>query len=240
MNLYIITGASKGLGSALAQISESKGERVYSLSRSKSKNGIFEKCDLSVPQNAENAINNIFAEVDMAEFEMVVLINNVGTLYPITTADKIKVEGIIANLNTNLLYAIVMCSCFIRRLKVFRGLKKIVNITSGAAQKAYHGWSLYCASKAGLEHFSRCIAMEQSRAGNPVSIVNIDPVLIDTDMQTLIRDSNDKDFPDLPRFIEYKNKNKLIDPIIIANQIIIGTESVKFYSGQTIKIDDYN
>ena len=188
MNLYIITGASKGLGSALAQIFESKGERVYSLSRSKSKNGIFKKCNLSVPQNAENAINNIFAEVDTAEFEMVVLINNVGTLYPITTADKIEVEGIIANLNTNLLSAIVMCSYFIRRLKDFRGLKKIVNITSGAAQKAYHGWSLYCASKAGLEHFSRCIAKEQSRADNPVSIVNVDPVLIDTDIQTLIRE----------------------------------------------------
>ncbi|MCP4583743.1 MAG: SDR family NAD(P)-dependent oxidoreductase [candidate division Zixibacteria bacterium] len=239
MNFYIITGASKGLGDAIARQAESKGKRVYSLSRSESQNGIFKKCDLSDPQNAENVINVIFDEVNPSEFQMIVLINNVGTLHPIKTADNIDFEEITANLNSNLLSAIVLCSCFIKRLRGFQGVKKIVNITSGAARKAYHGWSLYCASKAGLEQFSRCLAIEQSRADNPVSIVNVDPVLIDTDMQALIRNSNEKDFPDLSRFIEYKNQGKLADPETIASRILTGTELDKFYSGETIKVNDY-
>ena len=65
--------------------------------------------------------------------------------------------------------------------------KRILNISSGAGRNPYEGWGAYCTTKAGLDHFSRVVAMEQANEQYPVEIVSIAPGIIDTDMQATIR-----------------------------------------------------
>jgi len=78
--------------------------------------------------------------------------------------------------------------------------KKITFISSGAALRAKYGWSLYCASKAGLEQFCKTISIEQESQDNPILCITIDPDIIDTEMQSRIRTTDSVLFPESQRF----------------------------------------
>ncbi|MBV8633018.1 MAG: SDR family NAD(P)-dependent oxidoreductase, partial [Burkholderiaceae bacterium] len=96
----------------------------------------------------------------------------------------------------------------------------LVNISSGASSKGYAGWPLYCAAKAGLENFIRSLAAEQAGAAHPMTCLNIEPGVVDTDMQTQIRETGAELFPEVARFIELKKSGKLRSPKSVARAII--------------------
>ena len=100
----------------------------------------------------------------------------------------------------NLTAPMILSNAFIMKLKDFEGTKRIVNISSGAGRNAYEGWGTYCTTKAGLDHFSRVVALEQENAEYPVDIVSIAPGIIDTGMQETIRGSKEEAFPLLDQF----------------------------------------
>ena len=102
-------------------------------------------------------------------------------------ADKAGPLEIVRNIQINLTAPAVLLSGFIRHTQNWKMRKLVLNISSGAAVRPYFGWSAYCASKAGLEHFSRCAALEQKSRENPVTILSINPGVIDTSMQEKIR-----------------------------------------------------
>ncbi len=77
-----------------------------------------------------------------------------------------------------------------------------VNISSGAANRAISNWSLYCSSKAFIEMFFNVAEKEYERH----RFFNIDPGVMDTNMQKSIRDS---DFPDLSDFQKLEKEGKL-------------------------------
>ena len=60
----------------------------------------------------------------------------------------------------------------------------------------------YCAVKAGLDHFSRSVALDQAHMPHPARIVSLAPGVIDTDMQVQLRAGDPALFPDLARFVE--------------------------------------
>ena len=76
----------------------------------------------------------------------------------------------------------------------------MVNISSGAAVKAFYGWSLYCAAKAGVEAFTACVALEQQQAKHPVMVYAIRPGVIDTEMQQQIRAQDKTRFAEIEKF----------------------------------------
>ena len=93
-------------------------------------------------------------------------------------------------------------------------------ISSGAALRPYAGWSLYDAAKAGMDHFVRTLALEQAAQPHPFLTVNLDPGVIDTQMQALIRSTDKVDFPDVERFILRKEMGKLTPPTKVAESIL--------------------
>ena len=95
-----------------------------------------------------------------------------------------------------------------------------MNISSGASSKGYAGWPLYCAAKAGLENFIRSLAAEQIGTVNPMTCLNIEPGVVDTEMQAEIREAGAELFPDVARFIELKKSGKLRSPESVARAII--------------------
>jgi benzil reductase ((S)-benzoin forming) len=209
MNLFYITGTSSGIGFALANLLlKDSNNIVIGLSR---RNNIEHKNyhhithDLSLPVPV-----GILEPLDET-YKKIVLINNAGQVGPVSSLGKHTFEEINENYFVNLIAPSLLSNDFIEAYKSHSALKMIINVSSGAAKYPIKSWSIYCSSKAGLDMLSLVIQEE-----NPeFKVYAIAPGIVDTEMQSAIRNAKKEDFPDLDRFIEYKNQGELSD----ANQV---------------------
>ena len=71
----------------------------------------------------------------------------------------------------------------------------MLNISSGLGRRAMAGQATYCAAKAGMDHLSRAVALDQALLANGARIVSLAPGVIDTDMQAQLRGSSVAGFP---------------------------------------------
>lgn len=221
MRLAIITGGSKGLGLALCQQLEARGYRVLEFSRT-APHAYSVRADLSSPEAYAQVVANAIAPLDAGLLQELIVINNAGTLAPIgpVSAQAQTQHAVLANLNTNFTSAILGLGEIIATFQQSPCRKVLANISSGAAHKGYAGWSLYCASKAGMEGFIRALAIEQQAQPHPFIPVNIDPGVMDTDMQAFIRDASVADFPEVERFIRRKHDGGLVAPERVARAVL--------------------
>ncbi|MGL6045588.1 MAG: SDR family NAD(P)-dependent oxidoreductase, partial [Vogesella sp.] len=159
-----------------------------------------------LPLLAERAL------AQLASCASLTLINNAGTVQPIASvgsfADGVAEQALALNLTA----PVVLCNAFVAHTAGFGGQRRVLNISSGAAANAYPGWAVYCASKAGLDHFTRTLALEQQAAANPVLAVSLYPGVVDTGMQGEIRAADPAHFPNLPRFTALKTEGQLTQP----------------------------
>ncbi|MBF0277597.1 MAG: SDR family NAD(P)-dependent oxidoreductase [SAR324 cluster bacterium] len=240
MKVYIITGASRGLGQALSELLNKEENLVYSVSRNQGDAaGIFKSCDLSKPNQIPGLMDEIFKELEDVSFDSISLVNNAGMLSPICSIENASGEQIISHITTNFSSPAILTSLFIQKTQAFEKEKRIVNISTGAAVTAYPGWSLYCSSKAGLEHFARSVAEEQKMQEFPVMLINIAPGLVDTAMQDEIRSKESKDFPNVERFREFKENGNLMPPKRVAQWILDGLERADLENGRRYVIDEF-
>ncbi|MDP2371773.1 SDR family NAD(P)-dependent oxidoreductase [Rhodoferax sp.] len=230
MRLAIITGGSKGLGLALCQQFEERGYRVLEFSRT-APHAYSVRADLSAPEAYAQVVAKAIAPLDADHLEELVVINNAGTLAPIGPASRQSRSAVLANLNTNFTSAILGLTELIGKFQHAPCRKVLANISSGAAHKGYAGWSLYCASKAGMEGFVRALAIEQQLERHPFIPVNVNPGVIDTEMQALIRDAAVADFPEVERFIRRKHEGALVAPERVAMAVLQILASPSLASG---------
>jgi benzil reductase ((S)-benzoin forming) len=249
INYVIITGTSRGLGEAIAMNLLQPGNHLFCISRSanqklvekaKNKNILLDyfQHDLNEPDKTEELFERIFKKIDFKAASSISLINDAGVLAPISVSNKYKSDEVTRNININLIAPILTTGLFIRYTTDLNIEKRIINISSGASNKAYHGWGVYCASKSGLNIFSKCVSLEQKLRKFPVKIYALAPGVIDTEMQASIRKSNKDDFVDLERFIAYKEDGKLMPPDFVAKKVIKLLTTNKFESGEFIVIDE--
>ena len=218
MKLALIAGGSRGLGKALVDRYEEDGFEVYEFSRS-GESGSHVVCDFSSPAAAAQILEKKLSELAKKDYAEIVLMNNAGTVHPIGPIAGHDAASWIDNININLNSAIIATGIFTRHFQNLSAKKTIANISSGAAIRAKHGWALYCAAKAGLEHFCRAVAMEQSKQIRPINVVLIDPGVMDTEMQAVIRSTDASLFPELERFLKMKEEGQLLDPTMVADKI---------------------
>ncbi|MGD1083881.1 MAG: SDR family oxidoreductase [Verrucomicrobiota bacterium] len=151
----IVTGASRGIGLAIAQALAREGARMGLLSRVKPRvAGEFVACDLADLERVPAAVRELLKRLGPVDF----LINNAGTFLEkaaveIPLADWERVQRV--NLTAPFLITREVLPGMIARR---RG--RIINIASTASIQGYLGQSAYCASKHGLLGFARCLAME--------------------------------------------------------------------------------
>jgi len=225
MDIVIITGASKGIGGELAAQLERQGKQVIGLARTNP--GLkdnFVEVDLAETTLLPNVMNEIIEQY-LETATSFTLVNNAGMVDPIGLAGRIEPEMISKAITVNLTAPLILANTFISRLANFKGAKKIVNISSGAGRNPYEGWGVYCTTKAGLDHFSRVVELEQQSVENPVQIASIAPGIIDTGMQETIRSCEAADFPLLDRFINYKEEGKLSSAEETAQKLIAFMET---------------
>ncbi len=248
MQAYIITGASRGLGAAIASELMKPGNVLYCISRSphteveeeaKSKDVIVHahSADLTQFGQIDELVGGIIKSMNQEQFASITLINNAGMIDPIAPASRMTNADMQKNVELNLLAPMLLSASFLRWTSTFQCFKQIVNISSGAGKNPYYGWSHYCASKAGLDMFTKTIALEQAHDGN-FKTVSIAPGVVDTDMQAKIRSSSEENFVQVERFRKLKEEGLLYTPKQSAAKIVKLIEEHAYESGAVLDIRD--
>jgi benzil reductase ((S)-benzoin forming) len=229
MKLLLITGGSRGLGRALCEQFQSRGYKSLEFSRS-APHQYSIRIDLADPETSRLIVANVIEPIDPSQLQELIVISNAGMLEPIGPTSDQSHSDLIKNMNTNYLSAVLVLTEIIAKFQTAACRKVIVNISSGAALKGRAGWSLYCAAKAGMENFIRALALEQQPQPQPFIPINVDPGVIDTEMQALIRETSSSDFPDVDLFIRRKHQGLLVSPHKVATAIIhiLAQESLSF------------
>lgn len=210
----IVTGASRGIGHALTRALLDDGWYVAGLARGPMADltgDLFQavRLDLADSKAAVTALENLLTEKILAKASEIFLINNAGTVTPVAQVGNLPSDDIASAVALNLTTPIALTNAFLRLTSSSKAVCRVVNISSGAATTAYSGWSVYCATKSGLDHFTRCVAAEQITNPNPIQIASIAPGIVDTDMQTQLRNATAEDFPTRERFIDLHQTGRL-------------------------------
>ncbi|WP_316786957.1 SDR family NAD(P)-dependent oxidoreductase [Pedobacter frigiditerrae] len=237
--ILIITGGSKGIGKGIIKAYLNEGFQVFSISRTSNKD--FEavtqiEFDLSKTDGIVALLTGVFENFKSTEVEKITLINNAGTLGQIGKIEDISDIEKTVQLNT--VAPLILTSTFISLTKNWGGEKKIINISSGAAQKPYHGWSIYCATKAAIDMMTKTVAIEQDSVENGVEIIAIYPGVVDTEMQAQIRQSDKDSFANIDRFLELKATNSLANATTVGRQIFAIDQDNRIENGALIRVEE--
>lgn len=179
----VVTGASRGIGEAIARQLDRDGARVALVARSADRleaiAAELENDPLVVPADLseESSVELISAAVVGAFDGLDVLVNN-AAVERNQPASKVTGAAIDETLFVNLRQAFMLCSVFAKPLFVSQG--SIVNISSTAATGAGGTQGAYAASKGGLETLTKNLANEWAPKG--VRVNGVAPGLIDTEM----------------------------------------------------------
>ncbi|WP_423196611.1 MULTISPECIES: SDR family oxidoreductase [unclassified Cupriavidus] len=243
-HLYIVTGASRGLGAALTRALLAPGNRVVCVARSRNPEMEAEATasgvpvawhlqDLSQPGAAAGWLASVLDAVDEAPAS-VTLILNAGVVEPIGPITQLHETTLVPHLLTNLATPMTMTGAFIEHTARFDCPRKVLAISSGAARNPVQGWSAYCAGKAALDMFVRSINAEFGSLAAPRTLraVALAPGVVDTGMQETIRGA---DFADVARFRDLKANDKLASPDDTARRIVAYLARPDF---GTTEIDD--
>ena len=218
-NLYVVTGATRGLGQALAkQIAAVSSNRLLTIGRAPSSETHVE-ADLAEPPSVERAGEELVRRIAGSAFERAVLINNAGVVSPVGPLEKLDAAELQGNLEVNLVAPIQLMRRFLLATSGAR-LRRVINISSGAGRRPVYGWSAYCAAKAGLDMASRVVALEAQARGHAVEVCSLAPGVIDTGMQATVRGADPVDFTDVERFRAMKEEGVLRPAAEVAADIL--------------------
>ena len=226
----LITGTGGGIGKAIANLLLMNGYIVYGYSRKnkiKHTNFIFTKIDLS----------NL-AAVKQLRFpkhiqQDILLINNAATIGSIVPFDKKETNDIIQEYYLNLVTPTILCKKFITTYPIDK--KLLINIGSGAGKSPIHSWGTYCAAKSAIDMLTGVIAEENHKN---LTIFSVHPGVVDTNMQSEIRNSDPKNFPLLSKFIDYYIQNELESTKIVAQKLLHIIQNSTKYNQNIISIRD--
>lgn len=226
MNLYIVTGTTRGLGAALVDVLTADGNNVVvTLSRAPT-SAIGQGSPINVfleaahPDSVKAAFAEVMARLPAGEFARAILINNAGVVMPVGRFDEIDARLLVDNLNINVATPMLLTGLFAHALRVNAGERLVINVSSGAAKRAIAGWSAYCTAKAALEMATRAAAQEAAAIDPKLSICSLAPGVVDTPMQAQIRTVSERDFPDVARFKMMKADGALRDAYAVATDIV--------------------
>ncbi len=223
--VYVVTGASKGLGRSICEILATNGYTVIGVARSSTelsslgnylktinpKSATF-ACDLSSKNQIVSAANKITHDFPVIDG----LIHNAGIIGPVGSMFNVETNLWNETIQVNLL-AVQQLTKLLYASMVKSQRCRVTTISSGAAVNSLESWSAYCTSKAGLEMWTKSLAGEGKKHG--ISAVSVAPGIVDTDMQATIRSVSADDFPMVERFIGFHNNGDLVAPDDVAESL---------------------
>lgn len=212
----IVTGHSRGLGAGIATALLARGARVLGLARGTHEaladayGDRFSERRLDLADAA--ALSGWIESGELNRFlegaELALLVNNAGTVQPVGGLDQQEASAVARAVTLNVTAPLALSAAFVAA-SGGAGDRRILHLSSGASSTPIAGWSVYCASKAALDHHARAVALDRTPA---LRIGSIAPGVVDTDMQASIRETPDARFPDRARFVALKRQGQLRDP----------------------------
>ncbi len=219
-HLLFISGASSGIGAALARAAVASGARVINISRRPAPDTEHFFADLADP-DGWRAVAELFArEVKAFLGDRITFVHSAGTLTPIGPAGDVPAEGYLSQVLLNSASPQVLGDAFLRAARDTVCECRLAIISSGAASNVYEGWSAYGAGKAAVDQWVRTVGAEQDRAGGRCRVVAVAPGVVETPMQEEIRKTSETAFPDLPRFVELYEGDELRDADVVAVELL--------------------
>ncbi len=238
MKKVILTGHSKGLGKALTLALIKEGCDVLGISRSRSDdlNGLQQvMLDLSDSAALLQWIKSGTLKPFLEGAEQAILINNSGVVSPVNPLGKQANEDIMHCVDLNVLAPLILSNSFVENTGDILD-RRILHISSGAGRVAYASWSVYCATKAALDHHARAVNEDGI---SKLRISSLAPGIVDTGMQADIRSCNVEEFPQVGTFQNFKKEGDLASPEETAAKITKMLLSSTFGEDLITDVRDY-
>ena len=216
MNI-IVTGITKGLGKELFLKLDNNRNRVIGIGRNLAElkgNNLIEH-DFS--DDNLGFLDKLLDKLDTKRD--VTFINNAGVVTPIGKIGLLKSEEIKNSIMVNYYMPCLIINRLIEFCNTYNLKLKIVHISTGAARRPIAGWGMYCSSKAAINMYLEVLKL-QNNDSDKIDVVIFDPGVMDTEMQSIIRKSDDISFPMVDDFKKYHFNKMLNSPVVVADKII--------------------
>ena len=206
--LVFISGASSGIGLAMARAHPFAAARIIDISRRGAEGLEHHAADLADPASWPGVADLFMREMKGFAGERVVFVHSAGTLEPMGYAGEVDSAGYTRQVLLNAAAPQVLGNAFVAAARETKAPCLFLNVGSGAASNRYRGWSAYCGGKAASDHWVRTVGLEQSERGH-CHLVSIAPGIIETAMQEEIRGMSESAFPDVERFRKLHSEGAL-------------------------------
>jgi benzil reductase ((S)-benzoin forming) len=237
-HLYIITGASRGMGLAIAEQLLKPGNFLLCISRkinerlaesARAAQASLEQWPLNLDHSVEAAamLKQWLASRKPGAFQSATLINNAAMLPRIVPLSQADPGELAQAMRVGLEAPMQLAAAFLKGTEHWQHAsvppitRKILNISSGNGRRPMASQSIYSAAKAGMDHFTRCLAMEEALKPEGAKVCSLAPGVIDTDMQTHLRGSDPAAFPEHNRFLDFKAQGQLSSPADAATRLLV-------------------
>jgi NAD(P)-dependent dehydrogenase (short-subunit alcohol dehydrogenase family) len=188
----LITGASRGIGAAAARVFVAAGANVALAARDHTAlaaltadlgdRALALSCDVAMWDQVKAAVDACVTRFGGLD----VLVNNAGTIEPITRLADADPAGWGAAVDTNLKGVFHGIRAALPLMKA-QGGGSVLTVSSGAAHGPVEAWSQYCAAKAGAAMLTRCLDLEERKNG--IRALGLSPGTVATQMQREIKAS---------------------------------------------------
>jgi NAD(P)-dependent dehydrogenase (short-subunit alcohol dehydrogenase family) len=237
--LTILTGASRSMGLAMAQQLAQPGARLLCISRQRNPDlqaradaagVVLEQwsADLADGALVAQQLTEWLNALDPRTLASATLINNAGVLSPLVAVRDSDPVALTRALRVGVEAPLQLCAAFLGATRNWAVPRKVLNISSGLGRRAMASSAAYCAAKAGMDHFSRCIALEEAAQANGAKVCSLAPGVIATDMQLQLRSADAAHFPDLPTFQGLHDGGQLTSPHDAARRVVDYLNSPNF------------
>ncbi len=215
----VVTGASRGLGAAIALEALRRGMRVGACARGvPALDGgealIAERVDV-----ADEAAVRAFAGRVAARFGAIDLwVNNAGVVGPIGPLREVAIADIERTIAVNVLGVVHGMRAFIDHLRRRGGSGVLLNISSGAARRGFPGMAAYALTKAAVDRLTESVQAEEKDSG--LRAHSVAPGMIETAMQDEIRAVSADRLPIVEGFRHVKRAGLLTSPEFAARELL--------------------
>jgi benzil reductase ((S)-benzoin forming) len=232
----IVTGVSRGLGAALAGELLERGFTVLGIGRASNPaltgaSYAFARFDLADAARVDAALAPALHGLQESKPASVCLLNNAATVGPAGTLGRLAAEAVVASVTINLAAVVTLTNLFCRIFSDPALPRRVINVSSGAAQSALPGESVYCVAKAGMEMLTRVLAAEQEVA--TFRAITVRPGVIDTDMQVFARSQSPEVLPSVELFKGFHRDGRLVAPAVVAAKIVARLVAGEVEHGRT-------
>jgi benzil reductase ((S)-benzoin forming) len=210
-HLTILTGGSRGMGLSLARQLLHADSHLLTLARQPAV-ALQEEAkqagaqlaqwalDLTDPAPAATQLLRWLQTQNGTNFASATLINNAGVVTDIGPLEIASFTGLSQAVRVGLEAALLLSAAFLQGTAQWICPRKVLNISSGLGRRAMAGSASYCAAKAGMDHFTRAVALEQAALPHGARVASLAPGVIDTDMQLQLRSADATRFPERATF----------------------------------------